>query len=160
MENIDETLVTIFETAAGKAFKALLEERGEEHFYYFALLNDGNWRPYISAWSYEALNRFCDENEVEGEEREQKNFEAYETDKTMADAQWKTLLNSMEEAMRRLDQKGIFGTGGERDKAVIAVEIVPPVRSNYSRTERLNKNGLIREFLEENKDLLEEETDA
>lgn len=92
-------------------------------------------------------------------EREQKNFEAYETDKTMADAQWKTLLNSMEEAMRRLDQKGIFGTGGERDKVVITVEIVPSVRSNYNRTERLNKNGLIREFLEENKDLLEEEAD-
>ncbi len=39
------------------------------------------------------------------------------------------------------------------------MELVPPARSNYTRTERLNKSGLIREFLEENADLLEEDAD-
>ena len=185
--DIDETLVTILESAAGKAFKALQEEHMEEQFYYFAMLNDGNWRPYISAWSREALECFYEENEVEDGEKgwyrwsgvespymaygwdeyfaeyedflfetEQKHCEA---DDDTADAMWKTLLNSMEEAMRRLDQKGIFGTGAARDQVVIAVELVPPARSNYTRTERLNKSGLIREFLDENADLLEEDAE-
>lgn len=55
MNNYDETLVNIFETTAGKAFTSLIENHAEEQFYYFVLLNDGNLRPYISAWSYGAL---------------------------------------------------------------------------------------------------------
>lgn len=187
MNNYDEAIVNIFETAAGKAFTALIEEHKEEHFYYFALLNDGNWRPYISAWSYEALERFYEENKVEDEEKSwykwsgvespyvtygwdeyfaeyqeflQEREEEEEADEDeITDDWWILCINSMEEAMMRLDQKGIFGTGDVREKVVIAVEIVPPTRSNYSRTERLNKCGLIREFLEENVNLLEEDTD-
>ena len=173
--DIDETLVTILESAAGKAFKALQEEHTEEQFYYFALLNDGNWRPYISAWSREALGRFYEENEVEDEEKGwykwsgvESPYMAYGWDEFFAEYEdflfeteqkhWKA-DDDTADAMWRLDQKGIFGTGAARDQVVIAVELVPPARSNYTRTERLNKSGLIREFLEENADLLEEDAD-
>ena len=41
------------------------------------------------------------------------------------------------ESMKLLDQKGIFEAGDAKDQVVIAVEIVPPVRANYTMTERL-----------------------
>lgn len=187
MNNYDETIVSIFETAAGKAFTALIEEHRDEHFYYFALLNDGNWRPYISAWSYEALEHFYEENEVVEEEKSwykwtgvESPYEAYGWDEYFAgyadflqereqeeetgedestDDEWILCVNTMEEAMKRLDKKGIFGTGDVRDKVVIAVEIVPPAKANYNIAARLNDKGLIKEFLKENAGLLEEETD-
>mgnify|MGYP001046815175 FL=1 len=183
MNNYDETLVEIFETAAGKAFTSLINAHGEEHFYYFALLIDECLRPYVSAWSYEALEKFYKENEVDDEEKDwykwsgvESPYEAYGWDEYFAGythllyereqaaddedtfcRECELRMDAAEEAMRRLDAKGIFGTGGAREGVVITVECVPPERPNYDRVARLNKTGLIEEFLEENTDLLEED---
>ncbi|MDE5588526.1 MAG: DUF4303 domain-containing protein [Acetatifactor sp.] len=40
--------------------------------------------------------------------------------------EWFTRIDSMEEAMNRLDDSGLFGTGKERECVVINVEQQPP----------------------------------
>ena len=189
----DEELVEVFERAAEKAFTSLIEEHSTEHFYYFTMIIDEALKPYISAWSYEALEECLAEKELENDEERlwykwgacespyagygyDENFSECENllDKreTIADKiheeagtyeeidkEFELLINSMEEAMRRLDEKGLFGTGDEREGIVIMAEIIPPEASNNDRALRLNKNGLIEEYLEDNANLYEEDED-
>ncbi|MDE6918152.1 MAG: DUF4303 domain-containing protein [Lachnospiraceae bacterium] len=189
MCNYEEQLVNLFETAAGKAFAALTKEHENEHFYYFSLMMDECLRPYISAWSREALEQFFTKNAVPQKERaryrwsgENAPYEAYGWDEYFVghlgvleerehwadlsddedafdealDEEWELRLGSMEEAMRRLDQKGAFGTGAKREQVVISVELIPPEQSNYERTARLNQSGLIAQYLAENTNLPDE----
>ena len=54
----------------------------------------------------------------------------------------------MEEALKRLDKKGIFGTGDNRKKIVITAEVVPPDYANTARVQRLNPDGIVQEWFE------------
>src|SRR5262249_51071066 len=47
-------------------------------------------------------------------------------------------FSAMEEAMARLDQAGLFGTGAQRANIVINVEVMPPDHTNVERARRLN----------------------
>lgn len=191
LHTYDERLSDVFEEAAEKAFISLLEEHNTERFYYFALIIDEGLKPYISAWSYEALDECLTENKPESEEEKlwykwgacespyagygydeyfsecnkllyEREKIADKTDEIMGnyeeiEKEFQLRLNSMEEAMRHLDEKGIFGTGEDRKKVVINAEIIPPEFINNERAARLNKNGLIDEYLEDNYYLYEDE---
>lgn len=173
MNNYNEQLVCLLENAAESTFKALLERN--ENFYYFALLIDEAVSPYVSAWSYEALENIISELGLsdETEKSEYKwsicdspyvafGHDVYfrEVDKFLQkndiwslsdddfDAEFDVRLNSMEEAMKRLDKKGLFGIGDERKKIVISAEVVPPEHANTAIVQRLNPDDIIHEWLE------------
>ncbi|MDE5698092.1 MAG: DUF4303 domain-containing protein [Lachnospiraceae bacterium] len=60
-------------------------------------------------------------------------------------------IDLMEEAMKRLDASGLFGTGKERECVVINVEQAPPDGdgAEYDRALRLNPpSALLSEYLE------------
>ena len=54
IENYNEEIVEALVKAAASAFSSL-KETHKEQFYYFAFVFDAGMHPYISAWSYEAL---------------------------------------------------------------------------------------------------------
>lgn len=57
---------------------------------------------------------------------------------------------SMEEALKQLDEEGLFGTGEERKKTLIAVVVVPPDATNTERMIRLNPpSELLERWLDE-----------
>jgi hypothetical protein len=58
-------------------------------------------------------------------------------------------LASMESAIASLDRRGMFGTGKERAKIVVNVEVMPPDATNTERAKRLNPPEAIRTWLEE-----------
>lgn len=73
------------------------------------------------------------------------------SDEELYGIEWVVRIDSMEEAMKRLDASGLFGTGKEREHVVINVEQAPPDEdgSEYNRALRLNpSSGLLSEYLE------------
>ena len=52
----NEELIEALAEAAGAAF-ASLKENKKEHFYFYVFVFDEGLHPYISAWSYEALEK-------------------------------------------------------------------------------------------------------
>lgn len=173
MNNYNEQLVCLLENAAESTFKALLEKN--ESFYYFAFLIDEAVSPYISAWSYEALENLISELELSDETDKleykwgicESPYMAFEHDVHFKevdeflqendiwslsdddfDAEFDVRLNSMEEALKRLDKKGLFGTGDDRKKIVISAEVVPPEYINTVIVQRLNPDDIIQEWLE------------
>ncbi|MFI2410671.1 DUF4303 domain-containing protein [Streptomyces sp. NPDC018947] len=55
----------------------------------------------------------------------------------------------METAVARLDAEGLFGTGADRHRVVVAVEVVPPDTGNDERVLRLNPPEALADWLEE-----------
>lgn len=174
-EKYNEELVEVFMKAAGKAFSSL-KENHQEHFYYYAFIFDEGLHPYISAWSYEALEQSIIDNEIKDEEEkgwwkwdysdspyavygyDEFFYEAGElldkraselSEDELYDMEWEARVDSMEEAMKRLNQSGLFGVGNDRKNVVINVEIAPPDGSEYGRASRLNPaSSLLSEYLE------------
>lgn len=173
MNNYNEQLVCLLENAAESTFKALLEKK--ENFYYFAFLIDETVSPYISAWSYEALENLISELKLDDETEKlmykwgicESMYLGYEHDMHFKavdeflqkndiwllsdddfDSEFDVRLNSMEEALKRLDKNGLFGIGDERKKIVITAEVVPPDYTNTARVQRLNPDSIIQEWLE------------
>ena len=54
--------------SAGDAFSSW-KENHKEQFYYFAFIFDEGMCPYISAWSYEALEKSMMDNKITEEEK-------------------------------------------------------------------------------------------
>ena len=54
MEKYNNELVEAFVTALNNSFSSL-KKTYEENIYYYAFIFDEGLHPYISAWSYEAL---------------------------------------------------------------------------------------------------------
>lgn len=174
-EKYNEELVEVLVQAAGNAFSSL-KENHKEQFYFYAFIFDEGLHPYISAWSYEALNQSIIDNEITDEEEKSwwkwdcsdspyavygydEFFQEVEelldkraselSDDELYDVEWEVRVGSMEEAMKRLDQSGLFGARKDRKKVVINVEIAPPDGSEYDRALRLNpKSSLLSEYLE------------
>lgn len=181
MEKYDEELVETFVKAAGSAFSSL-KETHKEKFYYYAFILDEGLRPYISAWSYEALEKSYIEDGVEDDEKDwwkwdysDSPYAVYGYDEFFGEvnelldkragglsedelygAEWDIRVASMEEAMKRLDGAGAFGSGEERKNVIINVEIAPPDGSEYDRALRLNAAS---ELLDEYLEFCEEEED-
>lgn len=172
---IDIELVSKIESAAEKALTRLFAEHNES-FYYITLVTFGECVcPFISAWSFEALEKEAEKSENAeqakcdlkwdyaaspycsfgyedffGELREvyelrtsrlADNDDAYETEMEIR-------MNSMEQAMHNLDQKGLFGQGEKRLGTVINAEYMPPDNENVERAKRLNPEAALKEWLE------------
>lgn len=174
IEKCNKELVEAFVKAAGNAFSSL-KETHKEQFYYYAFIFDEGLHPYISAWSYEALEKAMIEDEITDDEKSWWKWDysdspyavyGYEeffnevnelldqradklSEDELYDVEWNIRVDSMEETMKRLDQLGLFGTGEDRKNVVINVEIAPPDGSEYDRALRLNPvSALLSEYLE------------
>ncbi len=64
-------------------------------------------------------------------------------------------MNIMEKVMADLDQEGIFGSGEQRNRIVVAAEVMSPDDTNTSRVLRLNAKENLKEWLEEAAEELE-----
>ena len=154
-----------------------MKETTKEHFYFYALIFDEGLHPYISAWSYEAFDKSIIEQQISDEDKwwwkwdsadspyavygydeffgevsdlPDKRADGLSVDE-LYDIEWGVRIDSLEEAMKRLDRSGLFGTGKERERVVINVEQAPPDEdgSEYSRALRLNPSSvLLSEYLE------------
>lgn len=171
MDNI-ETLSGLIAKAARKAFLKLFENG--EHFYYCVLLTtEEGFSPVISAWSWEALDRFS--NEYSKEDRDaikwsyadspyydfgdeyfndvRQAFSNRFTIDQLDNISWyrelKYRLNAMELAMKQLDNDGIFDITQPREAVYINVELMPPNFSNVERALRLNNPQNITDWLNE-----------
>lgn len=174
IENYNEELVKALVKAARSAF-ASLKETHPEQFYYYAFVFDEGMHPYISAWSYEALERSIIENKITDEEKDwwkwdysDSPYAVYGYDEffnevhqlldqradglsvdELYDIEWSVRIASMEEALKRLDRSGSFGIREGRKSVVINVETAPPDGSEYNRALRLNpSSALLAEYLE------------
>lgn len=172
---IETDLVNAIEIAARTAIKELFA-RHPGRFYYLSLVTTGEAHPpVLAAWSEEALEEAVkgtdDRNDARwglkwsyadspfycfGEhhfEHVNRLFDLrpdiHSLDGEERIAEYGLRLRAMEEALLRLDQQGVFGTGGERLKIVINVEVVPPDFTNTQRAKRLNPPEAIRCWLEE-----------
>lgn len=142
-----------------------------EHFYYITLtVVEEPTVPCLSAWSHEALAKAAPEEREMikwsyadspyyciGEEHFAnvadflEDYPLYNLDDDAYDAEYVLRLSAMEEAMRRLDAEGLFGTGTERSSMLIMAEIMPPNSTNIERAYRLNDGSteIFREWLAE-----------
>lgn len=55
----------------------------------------------------------------------------------------------MESAIVKLDRKGVFGHGGDRERIVVNVEVMPPDFTNTQRAVRLNPPEAVRTWIDE-----------
>ena len=175
-EKDNEELIEALVNAARAAFLSL-KETTKENFYFYAFIFDEGLHPYISAWSYEALEKSIIEQQISDEEKSwwkwdsaDSPYAVYGYDEFFGEVselldkradglsndelygiEWVVRIDSMEEAMKRLDGSGLFGTGKERECVVINVEQAPPDGdgSEYNRALRLNpSSALLSEYLE------------
>lgn len=143
------------------------------HFYYFSLITTGEGHPpFISAWSTEALDEVA-ENEQDKQELKwsyadspyccfgEREFSKVESlfslrpdiGKIESESDRNNELvirySAMENALRSLDNEGIFGVGSEREGIVINVEVMPPDHTNTERAKRLNPMSALTTWLNE-----------
>lgn len=169
-EELTEALVK----AAREAFLSL-KETTKEHFYYYVFVFDEGLHPYISAWSYEALEKSIIEQQITEDEKRwwkwdcsDSPYAVYGYDEFFCEVsqlldkrasklsndelygiEWDIRVNSLEEVMKRLDEAGLFGTGEERKNVVINAESAPPDGSEYNRALRLNSpSPFLSDYLE------------
>lgn len=168
----DEKMVTVLQSAFQNAVSSLRNEH-KENFYYYAFIYDEGLRPYISALSYEAYEKLMIENDVINDEdgwkwctfdfpycdygydeffKEVENMllqrENTISDDELYSVEWDTRIDSMEEALKRLDKARFFGTGEIRKNIIINVEVAPPDCKERQRAVRLNpESSLLSEYL-------------
>ncbi len=176
MDSDWEDLVQVIRTAANGAANALLGNG--EHFYYFSLITSGEAHsPIVSAWSWEALDRAtASDPDPEKAKAELKWSYAdspymgfgendffrpvvaafskrppmqYDWPKETWQKEYDFRFSAMEEALRRVDAGGAFGTGLKRDQIAVLVEVMPPDSTNADRARRLNGPSAIAAWLEE-----------
>ncbi|MBA9898855.1 DUF4303 domain-containing protein [Burkholderia cepacia] len=137
--------------AARVTYRALIAAHPYEHFYAFALYTDSGAMTVVpAANSDEGLKRIRERMEVADDEKAPEftwataewAYESAEADsfnplckkladtvlgstipETRFDAFFKALQRDMIEALRQLDQEGLFGTGAEREKITLFVTI-------------------------------------
>lgn len=172
----NEELIEALVKAAGAAFLSL-KNSTKEHFYFYVFVFDEGLHPYISAWSYEALEKSIIEQQISDDDTSWWKWDCADSpyadygydeffgevnelldnrasklsDDELYEDEWKVRIDFMEEAMKRLDASGLFGTGKERENVVINVEQAPPDDdgAEYNRALRLNPSSvLLSEYLE------------
>ena len=175
-EKDNEELIEALVKAASAAFLSL-KETTKENFYFYAFIFDAGLHPYISAWSYESLEKSIIEQQISDEDKSWWKWDTADSpyavygydeffgevselldkrarklsDDVLYEIEWGVRIDCMEEAMKRLDASGLFGTGKERECVVINVEQTPPDEdgSEYNRALRLNpSSALLSEYLE------------
>lgn len=155
--------------AVEAAYSALLHETGET-FYYFSLTTTGEAHPpVISAWSTEQLERLPQARRAalkwsyadspyygfgEGHFAEVRRLFSKRPSLGALPSgerqmEYELRLDAMEEALRLLDQRGLFGVGEDRLRLVIHAEVMPPDFTNTERAMRLNLPEALVCWLEE-----------
>jgi hypothetical protein len=172
-----DKLVLEIAKASEKAFQKLFENG--ERYYYCALITTGEaFSPFISAWSWEALQRETDKltNPEEskyikwsyadspymcfGEEYFKNVDKLFDKlphiDSFLGDnkpekweQQYDFRLKAMEQALKQVDSMGIFSKNQPRKDVYINVEVMPPDETNTKRALRLNQKEDITMWLEE-----------
>ena len=162
-----QELVESIAAAARQAIQQLFREH-PENFYYVTLITTGEaLAPLLAAWSVEALAlASAKSREVGAADLLKWSYadspyccygESYFADVKrlfglrphMHEMAWETAgaaehdfrLNAMESAMKQLDDEGLFGRGDARSRVLVAVEVMPPDRTNVERVHRLNPQG-------------------
>ena len=164
-----DDLTESIEAYVAESFRGLLDARPED-FYYITLATTGEAHPpVLSAWSREALNAvpIADRPSLKWSYADSPYYdfgEAYfgiveaafekrpsldSLSENARDAEVCSRLAAMEEAIVRLDQKGLFGTGPERESLVVAAEVMPPDATNVARVVRLNSGAGLADWLGE-----------
>ncbi len=173
-EKDQQELTEAFVKAARAAFLSL-QETTKEHFFYYVFVFDEGLHPYISAWSYEALEQSIVEQQITEEDKRWWKWDCSDSpyavygydeffcevselldrradvlsDDELYGMEWDIRVHALEEAMKRLDESGLFGTKEERNHVVINVELAPPDGSEYNRALRLNSHSdVLSEYLE------------
>lgn len=159
--------------AAKKSFLSLFEN--DEQYYYCTLLTTGEGPfPVISAWSYEALQRETCQASDPQEEKElikwsyadspyynygENNFEivkAILSERPNIDEleieEWDRELGlrllSMELAMKKIDEDGVFSLNQPRESVLIVAELMTPDKINAEIASRLNRRSkLLTEYI-------------
>ena len=151
-EKDNEELVEALVKAARAAFLSL-KETTKEHFYFYSFIFDEGLHPYISAWSYEALEKSIIEQQIPDEEKHWWKWDS--ADSPYADYGYDEFFGEVSELLDKradkLSDEELFGTGTERECVVINVEQAPPDEdgSEYNRALRLNpSSALLSEYLE------------
>ena len=168
----DEKMVTVLQSAFQNVVSALRSEHNE-NFYYYAFIYDEGLRPYISALSYETYEKLMLDNGISNDKDGWKwctfdfpycdyGYDEFftEVDKFLTEREsgmsddelygieWNTRIDSMEEALKRLDKAGFFGTDEIRKNIIINVEVAPPDCKERQRAIRLNpESSLLSEYL-------------
>lgn len=170
-------IIKVLLPAAEKSFMKLFKEYHGEKFYYCTLVMLEAGPPCISALSYEALEELVSASddrdaysllkwsyaespyfafgvdEYFGEVAKMFELSFYNEDHGNEDEgdeeEILCWLDSMEEVMKRLDDKGIFGMEEERDQLFIGAEIMPPVPSNFDRARRLNPDTVYNKWYQD-----------
>ena len=157
------------ESYVERSVRDLFESKPED-YYYITLSTTGEARaPVLSAWSQQSLEAVPPEDRplLKWSYADSPHYhfgESYFDDlevvfrrrpspNELSEHDWKTEVNAriaaMEDAVARLDSRGLFGSGARRDKLLIAVEVMPPDASNIARITRLNAGTRLDEWLSE-----------
>lgn len=176
MQKYKEDLIAGVYLAAKAAFTQLFSNHRENYYYCSLITTDEARCPAIVAWSYEALNRIklaenLDDDDLldykwsyadspyyayahhcfDGVRKqfESKSLIDENASDEVIESKIKLRMESMEIAMRMLDEDGLFGEGKVREGIVINVEIMPPDHTNTERAMRLNPSEALKEWLSE-----------
>lgn len=177
----ENNLADAIQIAARNAISDLFSKHNER-FYYCSLITTGEGhRPYLTAWSWEALEAAIQNSEDPKEEEGYLKWSPVDSPYSIyGDHHFKPLeelfslrplinhempdeereceynlrLRAMETAMKRLDSEGLFGKGENRNKIFINVEVMPPDETNTARALRLNSNEALKDWLIEASELI------
>lgn len=161
--------------ATKTAFTELFKEH-DELYYYCTLITTGEGNcPYISAWSWQALKNFKEQENISNEKiieykwsyadspycgygweyfKEVEEYVVANKPKNIDDEEdciswWNALIDTMETVMSTLDEQGIFGMGARRKSMLVNAEVMPPDYGNTMRALRLNNKEDIGIWLRE-----------
>jgi len=165
-----EELVTEIQKIAKKAFLDLFANG--ETYYYCTLITTGEAHfPHVTAWSLEALAEVMEEDYPDDDVLEIKWLYAespymawkyeeyfenspfyfggipYELTDEDYNKEYDFRLSAMEEAMKRLDEEGIFALNQPRCEVYVNVETVDPDDSDFERLLRLNNRADLKKLL-------------
>jgi len=172
----DITLDMLVKEIANATKKSFIELFANgERYYYCTLVTTGEaYRPFIVAWSIEALAREVEKSKNATEKSikwsyadspylgfNDKNFQIVDelfnllpqmddmyADDDELDEQYEFRLLAMELALKQVDDDGIFALNQPRSEVYINVEVMPPDETNTLRALRLNKPEHIVEWLD------------
>lgn len=178
MSKNNENIIGTLLCAVEKSFTALFNEHGEEHFYYCTIVMADGAAPCISAQSEESLRAYLKANGVgdsdildykwswadsdycaygydeffdEVANLFEESFQAVLDDDDKFERKYNEWFDAMETVMKTLDEKGLFGTGADRDRVFVYAEESPPddeFENQYrERAERMNPSAVYQKWL-------------
>ncbi|WP_449277955.1 DUF4303 domain-containing protein [Leucobacter sp. GX24907] len=143
-------LVDVVAEATEEAVRRLRAEHSED-FCVYALVTTGEaYRPYLAAtvhgdsrWDLadSPYDLVCDEVLAQAEPAFSERGQLYDMDPADAEAEYWRRLASMEAALQRLDDGGLFGRGEARSRILLLVATMPPDESDVVFARRLNPAG-------------------